>query len=133
MRVAGPLLFGRGALGSGAHCRCTVSISPGQLSAICGRGVLTTSAALTKDRKVATGNSDPARFGSPVLRLGYFTLRVSMFVYSLHAIGFFFGLFDLATRRLGSQLRLVSKYGLSLSSASCDVFVHICSIVIEPM
>ena len=43
--------------------------------------------------------------------MGYFTLRVSMFVYSLHAIGIFFGLFELATGQFGSQMRLVSKYG----------------------
>ena len=43
--------------------------------------------------------------------MGYFTLRVSMFVYSLHAIGIFFGLFGLATGRFRSPMRLVSKYG----------------------
>ena len=43
--------------------------------------------------------------------MGYFPLRVSMFVYSPHAIGIFFGLFELATGRIGSQMRLVSKYG----------------------
>ena len=71
---------GRSALELIAVVQCPLVLVSSRLS--CGRGVLTTSAALTKDRKVATGNSDPARFGSPVLRLGYFALRVSMFVMS---------------------------------------------------